>query len=1426
MTIDVTSVNDAPAGTNNTVTTLEDIDYTFAASDFGFSDPADSDKLAAIYITTIPTNGTLYIDANADGIVDAGEIVSATDTVSMVDITAGRLKFKPAADANGTGYDSFTFQVQDDGGTANGGVDLDQTPNTLTIDVTSVNDAPSGTNTTVTTLEDTDYTFAAVDFGFSDTADGDVFTGVYITTVPSNGTLYLDANGDGIVDAGETVSITDTIALADITGGRLKFKPATDANGSGYDSFTFQVQDDGGTANGGIDLDQTPNTLTIDVTSVNDAPAGSDNTVTTIEDSDYVFTNIDFGFNDAVEGDNFKSIVVTTAPSNGVLYVDLNGNGVIDGGEAVSASDSISTLDIAAGRLKFKPAADANGTGYDSFTFQVQDDGGTTNGGIDTDQTPNTLTIDVTSVNDAPAGTDTTVTTLEDTDYTFVATDFGFNDAPDGDALTGVYVATVPTNGTLYVDINANGIIDVGETVSATDTIALADITASRLKFKPATNANGTGYDSFTFQVQDDGGTANGGVDLDQTPNTLTIDVTSVNDAPAGTNNTITTLEDTDYTFSAGDFGFSDTTDGDVLAGVYITTVPTNGTLYVDANGDGIVDVGEAVTATDTIAVADISAGRLKFKPPTDANGTGYDSFTFQVQDGGGTANGGVDLDQTPNTMTIDVTSVNDAPAGTNNTISTLEDTDYTFAAADFGFADTADGDALSAVYITTVPTNGTLYLDVNGDGIVDVGEAVGATDSITVADITAGRLKFKPAADANGPGYDSFTFQVQDDGGTANGGVNLDATPNTLTIDVTSVNDAPSGTNNTITTLEDVDYAFSAGDFGFSDSADGDALSAVYITTVPTNGTLYVDINGDGIVDVGEAVSATDVIALADIIAGRLKFKPAADANGTGYDSFTFQVQDDGGTANGGIDTDQTPNTMTIDVTSVNDAPAGTNNTVTTLEELDYTFGGADFGFSDGAEGNNFTGILITTVPTSGTLYLDVNGDGLVDVGENIAATDIITLADISAGRLKFKPAIDGAGVGYDSFTFQVQDDGGTANGGLDTDQSPNTITIDVTGINDAPTRLTGTVANLTVNEDSGLTTLGLGGITYGPGGGSDESAQTLTYQITVIPDPVAFGKIFLSDGTTQVTIGTYTLADLQGMQFRPEPDVIGGPAFFSYQVVDNGGTANGGVDTLGETIEINVTPVNDSDPVANDDSITLNEGATATVLDSTATSVLANDTDADLPNDTLTVTVDTGPSFASSFTLNADGTFSYTHDGTENFTDSFTYIVSDANGGVTDTGTVTITINPVNDNDPVANNDSITLNEGATATVLRFDGDQFGIGKRYRYADLPNDTLTVTVDTGPSFASSFTLNADGTFSYTHDGTENFADSFTYIVSDANGGVTDTGTVTITINPVNDNDPVANNDSITLNEGRDSNGIRFDCQFGIGKRYGYRFTE
>ena len=79
-----------------------------------------------------------------------GVAVTAGQFVSLANINSGLLKFTPAVNANGLNYASFTFQVQDSGGTVNGGVDLDQSPNTITVNVTAVNDAPSGADKTVT----------------------------------------------------------------------------------------------------------------------------------------------------------------------------------------------------------------------------------------------------------------------------------------------------------------------------------------------------------------------------------------------------------------------------------------------------------------------------------------------------------------------------------------------------------------------------------------------------------------------------------------------------------------------------------------------------------------------------------------------------------------------------------------------------------------------------------------------------------------------------------------------------------------------------------------------------------------------------------------------------------------------------------------------------------------------------------------------------------------------------------------------------------------------------------------------------------------------------------------------------------------------------------------------------------------------------
>jgi hypothetical protein len=124
----VMSINHAPTGTNNTVTEFQGTPYQFATSDFGFSDPNDTppNSLLAVEITTAPTAGTL---------ADNGVTLTTGQFVSAGDIATGLLTFTSSAGASGSPYTSFMFQVEDNGGILNGGVNLDPLPKTMTINV-------------------------------------------------------------------------------------------------------------------------------------------------------------------------------------------------------------------------------------------------------------------------------------------------------------------------------------------------------------------------------------------------------------------------------------------------------------------------------------------------------------------------------------------------------------------------------------------------------------------------------------------------------------------------------------------------------------------------------------------------------------------------------------------------------------------------------------------------------------------------------------------------------------------------------------------------------------------------------------------------------------------------------------------------------------------------------------------------------------------------------------------------------------------------------------------------------------------------------------------------------------------------------------------------------------------------------------------
>ncbi|HTC86577.1 MAG TPA: Ig-like domain-containing protein [Candidatus Acidoferrum sp.] len=183
--------NHAPAGADKTITTNEDTPYTFATSDFGFSDVSDAppNTLLAVKITTLPAAGAL---------LDNGLAVVGGASIPVADITGNKLTFVPAANANGAGYASFTFQVQDNGGTANGGVDLDPTPNTITVNVTAVDDAPVATADANVVKQGTTLTTTALTGVLANDTDVDTLHSALTAVLnvgPTHGSLTLNADG-------------------------------------------------------------------------------------------------------------------------------------------------------------------------------------------------------------------------------------------------------------------------------------------------------------------------------------------------------------------------------------------------------------------------------------------------------------------------------------------------------------------------------------------------------------------------------------------------------------------------------------------------------------------------------------------------------------------------------------------------------------------------------------------------------------------------------------------------------------------------------------------------------------------------------------------------------------------------------------------------------------------------------------------------------------------------------------------------------------------------------------------------------------------------------------------------------------------------------------------------------------------------------
>lgn len=368
ITVDVTvdPVNDSPLVNAVSETTDEDtsVTLTLRGSD------VDGDALT-FAIATGPADGRL------------GAVTSTGSATAEVTYT-------PGADFNGS--DSFTYTASD--GTADSAAAI------VDIIVNAVNDLPSATDDSVTTLED-EAVIADVLANDAFGGDGPGNSAIAIVARPSNGSTTVD-------DGGTRGNPTDD---------RIVYTPA---NGFvGTDKLDYQFQD----ANG----DPAMATLTISVEDANqDRPVAADDVLTVAQDStatSAVLANDSFGS----DGPTATAIALVAGPGNGVATID-------DGSTPSDPTDD---------RIDYTP--DAGFTGSDSFDYRIAD--------ADGDTATATVTVKVKESADTPAAGDD-VTRVNEDDSVIVAVlvndDFGGN----GPGTSTVKVVGGPAHGTAAVNDN------------------------------------------------------------------------------------------------------------------------------------------------------------------------------------------------------------------------------------------------------------------------------------------------------------------------------------------------------------------------------------------------------------------------------------------------------------------------------------------------------------------------------------------------------------------------------------------------------------------------------------------------------------------------------------------------------------------------------------------------------------------------------------------------------------------------------------------------------------------------------------------------------------------------------------------------------------------------------------------------------------
>ena len=996
-----------------------------------------------------------------------------------------------------------------------------------------------------------------------------------------------------------------------------------------------------------------------------------------------------------------------------------------------------------------------------------------------------TTTLTLRPANDAPTGADGSVTATEDTPFVFSAGDFGFSDT-EGDGFSALEISTLPDGLGGVLNLAGSGPVTVGQQIS------ISDLDAGNLSFSTTdANAFGLNFASFTFRVLDDGGTLNGGSNIDATPNTLTIHVSPENDAPVATN-----LSAPETYFEDTPLNLTDIVVSDVDHGT--TTV----TLTLSDPGVGVLSTGTSGTTTSTFSagvwtasgsiadVNDLLAG-LTFSPA--ANQATDFTIATRVDDGVSPAVTG--------TKVITGTPLNDAPALTNGTAGNgvAEGSSETpFESASVADMDSVDFDGGTLTFSIATGSDGTESLDLSGLGGVSVSGGNAYVGGVLVGSLSGGSAGAPLVVTFNGdatlarvdaiykslsignfdqdptPGLRTLEVVLTDgDGGTSNtatGSVNL-----------TAVNDAP------VLDLDANDSDAVGVDFAASWTEDGgpvpiadvdatlvdvdhDDLVSVRVTlTNPLDGVaevLAADTTGTSIsasYDSGTGIlllSGSDSVANYQQVLRSVTYDNASQNPETTSRTVSF-VADDGTTESGA-------GTTSIQIIRQNDAPSASDDSASVAEGQSVLIDLAD-NDSDAENGLDPASITILSSPANGSLTN--NGDGT------------------------FTYAHDGSETLTDAFTYQIKDSSGassnTATVTLTIDPENDAATIDLDADDDISAGF-GFEATFT-SEGGAVSIVDSGDVSLSD---PDSNLVALTVTLTNLMDP---SEEFLAANTAGTSIvanydaGTGILTLSGSASADDYQQVLRTVTYNHTNAIPETTTrviafvADDGLEfsNLAES-RVSIV-VAEQNPIAADDSASVLEGGSVLI------DVANNDSDYEGALDPASIVI-TAPPTRGSVAVLGDGTVRYTHDGSETLTDAFTYTIRDLAGELSNPATVSLTIAPDNDA-PMAGVDTYSVNEDATLTrssasgILANDTDAEG------------DGLSAVLVSGPGAAEFFQLNADGSFSYSPNADFYGTDSFSYRVTDG-ADASGVSVVTLTVLPQNDAPVLSANSGSTYSSG------------------------